>query len=135
MYTNIYFEQEEQKVHLWDDKKGASSFAYHDYGYLKTKSTVGTIFSIYGDPVKKVQRWSKKEEEAGNVFEGDVPVMTRVLVDEYYESDEPPVGHRPVIIDIEVSSVDGFPDVFCYFFFVDLPLSVGETHQQPISHK
>ena len=111
MFLNAYFEQEEQRVHLWDDKDGYSSFTYKDYGYIKSKSSVGTVFSIFGDPVKKIQRWKKEEEEKGNIFESDVPVLTRVLVDKYYETDDPPKNHHVVIIDMEVSSEGGFPDM------------------------
>ena len=112
MYLNSYFHQDEEKVYLWDDRDGLSSFTYHGYGYIKSKSSVSTVFSIFGDPVKKVQRWKKEEEEKGNIFEGDVPVLTRVLVDKYHETDEVPTGHHVVIIDIEVSAIGGFPNMF-----------------------
>lgn len=112
MYQNIYFEKDALRVHLWDDKQGYSNFTYKDYAWIKSKSSVGTVFSIYGDTVKRVQRWKKEEDEQGNIFEGDVPVLTRVLVDEYTNSDEPPTGHNTVMIDIEVSSDTGFPNIY-----------------------
>ena len=111
MYQNIYFEQEAQKIHLWDDKDGYSSFPFKGYAYVKAKTSVGTVFTIFGDTVKKVQRWSKQDEADGNVFESDVPVLTRVLVDEYTDSDEVPIGHKIAVLDIEVSAIGGFPNI------------------------
>lgn len=111
MYLAAYFDQQDQRVYLWDDHRGQSSFPYRDYAYVKSKSSVATTFSIFGDGVKKVRHWTKQDEQDGNVFESDVPVLTRVLVDEYYETDEPPKGHRAVIIDIEVSAEGGFPNM------------------------
>jgi DNA polymerase elongation subunit (family B) len=46
-----------------------------------------------------------------SLFESDVPMETRILIDAYEDSDEPSKGHRVVTIDIEVSSEGGFPVV------------------------
>ena len=46
----------------------------------------------------------------GRVFESDIPIETRVLVDRYYDSDEPSQAHREMTIDIEVEVKDGFPN-------------------------
>ena len=35
------------------------------------------------------------------MFESDVPIETRILVDKYYDSDEVSKGHREIIMDIE----------------------------------
>ena len=35
------------------------------------------------------------------MFESDVPIETRILVDNYYDSDEVSKGHREMIIDID----------------------------------
>ena len=43
------------------------------------------------------------------MFESDVPIETRILIDGYEDSDEPSKGHRVVTIDIEVSTEGGFP--------------------------
>lgn len=45
------------------------------------------------------------------MFESDIPVLTRILIDEYTDSDEVSIGHKELIFDIEVSSENGFPDV------------------------
>ncbi len=46
-----------------------------------------------------------------DLYESDVPQTTRVLVDQYTDSDEPSVGHRKLFFDIEVEVTEGFPDV------------------------
>ncbi len=111
MYLNAYYDREDQRIHIWDDTKGHYSFPYKPYAYVKSKSHVGTIFSIYGDPLKRVQRWSKEDEEKGNVFESDIPVLTRCLIDEYMKSDDVSDKHRELVFDIEVSSEGGFPNI------------------------
>ena len=46
----------------------------------------------------------------GRVFESDVPIEARTLVDMYTDSEEPSVGHREVFFDIECEVTDGFPE-------------------------
>ena len=110
MYQNIYVKRTKtsSEVHLWDDKAGYQKFQYKPYAYLKSPS--GTYRSLYGDKLKKVNFWTQQDLESGNVFESDVPIETRVLVDMYGESDEISDGHREVYFDIEVEVKDGFPD-------------------------
>ena len=110
MYQNIYVKRSKtsSEVHLWDDKTGYSKFQYKPYAYLKSQS--GLHRSLYGDKLKKVNFWTVDDLEAGNVFESDVPIETRVLVDMYGDSDEISEGHREVYFDIEVEVKDGFPD-------------------------
>lgn len=45
------------------------------------------------------------------MFESDVPAETRVLMDTYVDSDEPSKGHKVGVIDIEVSTEGGFPNM------------------------
>ena len=110
MYQNIYVKRTKtsSEVHLWDDVAGYQKFQYKPYAYLKSGS--GTYRSFYGDKLKKVNFWTQDDLQNGKVFESDVPIETRVLVDRYYESDEPSKGHREMVIDIEVEVKDGFPD-------------------------
>ena len=110
MYQNIYVKRTKtsSEVHLWDDKKGYSKFQYKPYAYLKSQT--GTYRSLYGDKLKKVNFWTGEDLQAGRVFESDIPIETRTLVDMYTEQDEPSVGHREVYFDIEVEVKDGFPD-------------------------
>ena len=54
---------------------------------------------MYGDKLKKVNFWTQEDLEKGNVFESDVPLETRILVDMYGDSDEMSEGHREVFFD------------------------------------
>ena len=51
MYQNIYFENKNQKVHIWDDEKGYFVMPYKRYAYVKNRA--GTHISLYGDKLKK----------------------------------------------------------------------------------
>ena len=51
----------------------------------------------------------KFEPNAPNLFESDVPPETRVLVDQYTDSEELSKGHNIMNIDIEVEVTEGFP--------------------------
>ena len=110
MYQNIYVKRTKtsSEVHIWDDKTGYSKFQYKPYAYLKSQS--GTYRSLYGDKLKKVNFWTGDDLQNGRVFESDIPIETRTLVDMYPESEEPSVGHREVYFDIECEVTDGFPD-------------------------
>ena len=111
MYQNIYIEKPKQGkpvVHIWDDTKGYEKFQFTPYAYLKSQS--GTYRSLYDDKLKKVQYWTGEDLQAGKVFESDVPLETRVLIDKYGDSNEPSKGHREMFFDIEVEVKDGFPD-------------------------
>ena len=46
-----------------------------------------------------------------SLFESDVPMTTRTLIDAYEDNDEPSTGHRVVFLDIEVDVADGFPNI------------------------
>ena len=111
MYQNIYVKRTKtnSEVHIWDDKTGYQKFQYKPYAYLKSQS--GTYRSLYGDKLKKVNFWTGDDLQNGRVFESDVPIETRTLVDMYGDSDEPSQGHRELFFDIEVEVTDGFPDV------------------------
>ena len=95
MYQNIYIEKPKQGkpiVHIWDDKKGYSKFQFTPYAYQKSQT--GTYRSLYGDKLKKVKFWNINDLENEVVFESDVPLETRVLIDRYNDSNEPSNGHK-----------------------------------------
>lgn len=112
MYQNVFVtsktETEGAQVFIWDDKKGLITKPYSEffYAYQYGKDEVG-LKSIYGDDVKKLsyRYWNKSSP----LFESDVPRETRILIDRYLDSDDPSEGHHTGIIDIEVSSVGGYP--------------------------
>ena len=93
-------------MHIWDDKFGHQTFRYKKYAYVKHRT--GTYISLYGDKLKRVNKWDVDQPE---LFESDINPEIRVLVDNYTDSDEVSVGHRTMIFDIEVEITDGFPDV------------------------
>ena len=97
MYQNIYYDRRINKMHVWDDKFGHQTFRYKKYAYVKNRA--GTYVSLYGDKLKRVTDWDKEQPE---LFESDVNPEIRVLVDNYTDSDEPSVGHKVMIFDIEV---------------------------------
>ena len=106
MYKNIFYERRTNKIHLWDDKKGHLIIPFKKYAYVKNQT--GLHYTLNGDKVKKVYDW---DNEDPNVFESDVPIPTRFLVDQYTDSDEVSEGCKTFFFDIEVEVVDGFPDV------------------------
>ena len=110
MYQNIYVKRTKtsSEVHLWDDKTGYHKFDYKPYAYMKSQS--GTYRSMYGDKLKKVNFWTKEDLQNNKIFESDIPIETRVLVDRYTQSDDPSAGHREIYFDIEVEVKDGFPE-------------------------
>lgn len=104
MYQSIYYEAEKQKIHIWDDHRGYFTVPYRRYGYIKDRN--GTYTSLYGDRLKKIHKWTKNTT---GLFESDVHPETRTLIDLYTNDDEPSVGNKTIIIDIEVEVTDGFP--------------------------
>ena len=89
MYQNIWCEKRggnQVEVHLWDDTAGYQNFIFKNYAYIKDGS--GQYRSIYGDKLKKVNFWTAEDLQAGKMFESDVPLETRILVDKYGETDD-----------------------------------------------
>jgi len=111
MYQNIWCEKRggnQVEVHLWDDIAGYQNFIFKNYAYIKDGS--GQYNSIYGDKLKKVTYWTEEDYNSGKVFESDVPLETKILLDRYHKSDEPSKNHVELFFDIEVEVTDGFPE-------------------------
>jgi len=111
MYQNIWCEKRggnQIEVHLWDDIAGYQNFIFKNYAYIKDGS--GQYNSIYGDKLKKVTYWTEEDYNSGKVFESDVPLETKILLDRYHKSDEPSKNHVELFFDIEVEVTDGFPE-------------------------
>lgn len=106
MYQNIYVNKKTETIHIWDDKRGRVDIPMSSANYAYRKRPGGRYRSIYGDELEKVTSFNRNDP---SIFEGDVPIETRVLIDAYEDSDEPSKGHRVVFFDIEVSSEGGFP--------------------------
>ena len=111
MYQNIWCEKRggnQVEVHLWDDVAGYQNFIFKNYAYVRDGG--GQYRSIYGDKLKKVTYWTEQDFKTGRVFESDIPLETRILLDRYEDSDEPSKDHRELFFDIEVEVTDGFPE-------------------------
>jgi len=106
MYQNIYFDKKTNTCHLWDDKKGYTNFVFRPYAYRKRPN--GKYKSIFGDDLEKVYSFNPKDP---SLFESDVPIETRILIDAYEDTDDLSEGHRVLYLDIEVSTEGGFPNV------------------------
>jgi DNA polymerase elongation subunit (family B) len=110
MYQNIWSEKRannQVEVHLWDDVAGYQNFIFKNYAYVKDGG--GQYRSIYGDKLKKISYWSEEDFKTGKVFESDIPLDTRILIDRYPDSDEVSKNHVELYFDIEVEVTDGFP--------------------------
>ena len=142
MYTNIYYDRDKNRIHLWDDKLGYKSFPYKKYAYIKDKD--GKYLTIFGEKVAKIHRWTKDMED--DMFESDVYPEMRTLIDLYYDSeDDDYPENRIAVIDIEVETTQGLPNIELadkkitgitihdsetdkyYAFILDPSLTVDET--------
>ncbi len=105
MYQNIFVDKKSWTVHLWDDVEGYKAFPYKRYAYCRKQG--GKYKSLYGDELEKIFHFENNPQ----LFESDVAPEMRVLIDKYENSDDPSEGHKVVVIDIEVDSTGGFPDI------------------------
>ena len=114
-YLNIHFERPEKDqfgggfIHIWDDKTGYKKVPYVRYAYKLSPD--GLFKTLFGQKAKKVRRWTKKDEENGLIFEGDVNAEMRYLVDNYTNDDTPSSNHIVMNLDIEVDTRNKLPDV------------------------
>jgi len=80
MYQNFYYNRQDGMCHVWDDLDGHASFPFEEYAYQIDPK--GEYTTLTGLKVKKVRSWSKEAEKQGMIFEHDVPIPTRVLIDQ-----------------------------------------------------
>ena len=93
-------------MHLWTDGHGYQVIPFKPYAYKK--SPHGTFTSMYGDKLERIDSWDANDQD---LFESDVPDVTRFLIDQYLDSDIPSTGHTILTMDIEVSMEEGLPDM------------------------
>lgn len=112
MYKAIFVtnrtDEQPSTVYVFDDVNGLITHAYKDFDYAYRKDPAGHFTSIYGHKLKKTYSWNREDTD---VFESDVSRETRVLTDLYLDSDDVSTGHNVGTIDIETSSVGGFPNI------------------------
>ena len=106
MYQAIYYDRKYNKVHLWDDVNGYASVKHLPYAYRPKAG--GKYTSIYGQELERVEKYNPRDPR---LLESDVPVETKFLIDVYKDSDDVSINHRMVILDIEVDSTHGYPNV------------------------
>jgi DNA polymerase elongation subunit (family B) len=98
MYQSIYYDRDEKQYYLRDDSwKGFKEFQYWPTYYQKDFD--GEFETLEGERVSPVNRI--KDWKDTSYFEKDVDRTTRLLVDQYFESDETPEFHNIVYLDIE----------------------------------
>ena len=106
MYQSIFYDRKSNFVHVWDDTNGYARVKYVPYAYKKKAG--GKYKSIYGQELERVEKFNPRDT---SLLESDVPVETRFLIDVYGNSDEPSTNHRVAVLDIEVDSTGGYPNV------------------------
>lgn len=105
-YQAIYTSKKDGIAHIWDDNSGYCRVKIVPYAYKKKVG--GKYTSIYGESLEKVTRFNPYDS---SLYESDVPMETSVLINAYGDSDEASKHHRIVHLDIEVSTVGGYPDM------------------------
>jgi DNA polymerase elongation subunit (family B) len=106
MYQAIYSDKKTSTIHLWDDKQGYINFDYKPCAYRKKSG--GKFTSIYGDELEKVVKFNPRDP---SLFQSDVPWDTDVLVNAYGDSDEVSTCHKVAVLDIEVETRGGYPNM------------------------
>ena len=96
MYQSIYYDFSDYSYYLRDDKKGWSHFNYQPTLYkLDEYGTVPTLDGQMATPTKKFERGDL------TLYERDVDKRTRLLIDNYFESDDIAEWQNIVYFDIE----------------------------------
>jgi DNA polymerase elongation subunit (family B) len=98
MYQSIYYCKDDKQYYLRDDSwEGFKEFQYWPTYYQKDYD--GEFETLEGERVSAVDRI--RDWKDTSYFEKDVDRTTRLLVDQYFESDETPKSHNIVYLDIE----------------------------------
>ena len=108
MYRAIHCNRLNNTVYVFDDEKGVLRFPLSRFRYAYRKKVGGSYKSIFGDELEKITVY---DDNNPTLFESDLNVDMKVLLDLYPNNEEVSTGHRIVIYDIETSSEGGFPDI------------------------
>jgi len=108
MYQNVFHSKKDGLIYIWDDQKGIITIPEAQATYAYRRKSGGRYKSLYGDELDRITNFSPRDP---SLFESDVPITTKVLIDAYEDSDEPSTGHRIVFLDIETDVEDGFPNI------------------------
>jgi DNA polymerase elongation subunit (family B) len=96
MYQSIYYDFSDYSYHLRDDKKGWSHFNYQPTYYKLDE--FGTIPTLDGQRATPVKKYDKSDL---TLYEKDVDKRTRLLIDNYFESDDVAEWQNIIYFDIE----------------------------------
>jgi len=107
-FQDIFVDKKNGVVYLWDDIDGLAKIPLTKFHYAYRRSSNGPYKSLYGDCLEKITSF---DENDPTLFESDILPEMRVLLDVYPNNDEMSKNHRIIVIDIEVSSEEGFPDI------------------------
>lgn len=97
MYQAVYYDRNEYKYYLRDDKRGWKDFNYRGTVYVAHEDgELETLDGVRVTPASGKINWKDP-----SLYEKDVDKVTRLLVDLYHKSDETPSYHNTVFLDIE----------------------------------
>ena len=109
MYKNCYVDKRNERIYIWDDKQfDPIIIPLAKLNYAYRKSDGGQYTSMFGDRLERTPYVNPKDP---SLFESDVPMDTRALIEGYYESDEISTGHNVIILDIETDVEGGFANM------------------------
>ena len=109
MFKAIFNDRLGEIVHVLDDSDDKwQQYPASDFHYAYRKSPSGTFTSLYGDKLEKITSFDETDTD---LFESDLNIEMKVLLDLYKGNEEVPKGHRIVIYDIETSTEGGFPNI------------------------
>jgi DNA polymerase elongation subunit (family B) len=106
MYKNVYYDRDNNEVIVWDDKKGRLAFKYKKYAYIKAPN--GKFTALDGNKVEKIYNWDKEDETRKIIYESDVKAETRILIDNYGDTDDISENITTLFFDIEVAKGSGY---------------------------
>lgn len=99
MYQAIFYDYDTYSYKMRDDEHGWLDFKYQPTYYrLDPKGDIPTLDGLRAVAHKK----RIQQGDGGIYYERDVDKLTRVLVDQYYESDEPAKWQNLLFLDIEI---------------------------------
>lgn len=96
MYQAIHFDYYTKTAYLRDDNEGWCNFQYKPTYYKIDPK--GEFHTLDGKRAKPTQYYDKEDKD---LYEKDVDMNLRILLDVYKESDEVPAWHNIVYLDIE----------------------------------
>jgi DNA polymerase elongation subunit (family B) len=108
MYKSVYYDRFSQLLHLWDDELGYVCRKFKNFAFVK--SEFGKYKTLHGEKVDKIFNFTYES----TAYEADLPVETKILIENYRDSDEPAKNIKILIIDIETDITGGFPNMVTF---------------------